>query len=332
MSKIDIIRYIGIYKEVSLLEFIGNRYEILNEEDSIESDKIYIARDVYENKKVLLKVINHNKHISEDFMSNLIDESTMLGETNSPYILKILDVGMHCTEEYTLYYIVSEYTDGIILKNLISGNYLHIEGIVNISTQIVKALEFAHNYNFYHGSLRTDNIIVDSQYRVKVCDFGLVKANKGVYLRSSEDIRYMTPHQLCVDYTDKESDFFTLGVILFEMIFKKFPFEIYNSEKEMLKSINKGVSWIDAVAVNGNDDIINVAKKLLERTDKYLSTQEIILDLSKIMYNKANIDDEEGSDLDFEDISNKKGSLRKGIIGISLLILVSIIITGCFII
>ena len=274
-----------------MLNFIGNRYKILNCDGEIELNKIYKARDAYNNNKVLIKVIEHNPNISDDFISNLIDEGTMLREINSPYILKIIDVGIHFTEEDTLYYIVSEYSPGLTLDSIIRGNYIHLEALINMATQILKSLETAKQYELYHGDLKPSNIIVDKFYNVKVCDFGVTKANYGTNLRNCNEIKYLSPHQLCINYTDSESDFFALGLILFEAIFKKLPFGEDNNEDEMLKLVDKGINWVDLRAINGNDELVNIIKRLLSRKNKYDNTQDVIIDLSSIMYEKADIDE-----------------------------------------
>ncbi|OJT84471.1 serine/threonine protein kinase, partial [Clostridioides difficile] len=80
---------------------------------------------------------------------------------------KIIDVGIHCTEETTLYYVVSEDFNGIGLDELILGNYLHLEAIVNIMIQVLKALEMIHRNHSYHGSLKSSSIIVDTEYNIK---------------------------------------------------------------------------------------------------------------------------------------------------------------------
>ncbi|ENY8793701.1 protein kinase [Clostridioides difficile] len=275
------------------LNFIGNRYEVVNSDDVLEINKIYKARDVFYRKNVLIKVIKHNNYICEDFVSNLIDESTALDEINSPYILKIIDVGIHCTEETTLYYVVSEDFNGIGLDELILGNYLHLEAIVNIMIQVLKALEMIHRNHSYHGSLKSSSIIVDTEYNIKICDFGITKANNGVNTRSYGNRRYLCPHQLCINYTDKESDFFATGLILFESIFKKLPFGESNSEEKMLQSIDKGLDWNSIKAINGNTELINVIKRLLGRNNKYTRANDIIIDLSKVMYEKAYIEVED---------------------------------------
>ena len=183
------------------MNFIGNRYSIINIEDNIEFNKLYKARDLYENKTILLKVINHNNHICEDFLANLIDESTIIREINSPYILNMIDVGVDYREDGIWYYMIYEYEKGISLNNIIEGNYLHLEAIISIATQILKGLEAAKEHGMYHGDLNPSNILVDKWYNVKILNFGVTKANHGVNIRSGNNIKYLSPHQLCINYT-----------------------------------------------------------------------------------------------------------------------------------
>lgn len=271
------------------MNFIGNRYSIINIEDNIEFNKLYKARDLYENKTILLKVINHNNHICEDFLANLIDESTIIREINSPYILNMIDVGVDYREDGIWYYMIYEYEKGISLNNIIEGNYLHLEAIISIATQILKGLEAAKEHGMYHGDLNPSNILVDKWYNVKILNFGVTKANHGVNIRSGNNIKYLSPHQLCINYTDTESDFFALGLILFECIFKKLPFGESYDEEQMLKFIDKGINFNALKGINGNEELIEIIKKLLNRTEKYSEFREVILDLSSIMYEKAEI-------------------------------------------
>ncbi|MEF9991632.1 MAG: protein kinase [Romboutsia sp.] len=317
------------------MRFIGNRYELLNVDETLEFDRLYKARDVFNNKKVLIKVVEHNPNIGIDFVSDLIDEFTEIHSINCPYILKIIDVGVHCTEDSLLYYFVSEYSGGITLDKIIAGNYIHLEAIINMSTQILKGLEVSYTHNLYHGDLKPSNILVDKWYNIKICDFGVTKANKGVNIRTSKDLSYLCPHQLNINYTDQESDFFALGLILFESIFKKLPFKKTDKEEEMLKIIDKGINWNDVVTANGNQELIDIIKKLLRRKDKYISIQEIIIDLSKVMYEKADIEDleEDKSKItyieQYESKKNKAAS-KKIFMATAIIVLISLIVLSSF--
>lgn len=203
-------------------------------------------------------------------------------------------------------------------------------------TQILKALELAHSHNLYHGDLKPSNLIVDKWYNIQICDFGVTKANNGVNIRSGGDINYMCPHQLNINHSDKESDFFALGLVLFEAIFKKLPFGKANTEEDMLKLIDKGVNWREVYAANGNQELINLIKKLLSRTNKYKHTQEVLIDLSKILYEKAEIEDlgenesKENNVIYMEDQKSKKTkrNSKKILVGSAVIALVSIMVLG----
>lgn len=315
------------------MNFIGNRYSIITSEYDIEFNKIYKARDLYENKTVLLKVISHNDYICEDFLANFIDEQTTIRNINSQYILNMIDVGVDYREDGIWYYIVYNYENGITLNNIIEGNYLHLEAIISIATQILKGLDAAKEYGMYHGDLNPSNILVDKWYNIKILNFGVTKANKGINIRSGNNTKYLSPHQLCINYTDTESDLFALGLILFECIFKKMPFGESNDEEQMLKFIDKGINLNDFKATNGNEELIYIIKKLLNRTKKYSEFKEVILDLSSVMYEKAEIKEslliEENIDYESKSTFNKRKSkllLISSIIIIVILTLTTIIL------
>ena len=281
------------------MKHISNRYEIINVDENIVDGKLYEARDLYENQLVYIQIIRNNKYINKNFLPNLIDESTMLIQINSPNIARILDVGIDYINNTHCYYIVNEFFAGIELKKIIKGNYMDLNSIVKITKKILRTLGCAYNQGLYHGSLNEDNIFVDENDNIKIYDYCITKANKGVNIRKGNYISFLSPHQLNINYTDIESDFFTLGVILFDAIFKKMPFGIGKDEKEMLKLIDKGIDWNTVAINNENIALVNIVKKLIRRTEKYNTTNEVLVDLSKFMYVKADIKDLQVEDLDF---------------------------------
>lgn len=289
------------------MNLISDRYEILDRNEDIIFGKLYKARDLFENKLVFVQVIEDNKYISRNFIPNLIDESTMLMQIKSSNIAKILDVGTDYINNKECYYIVNEFFSGIELKKVIKGNYMDLNSIVNITKKILRTLGSAFGYGLYHGSLNEDNIFVDENHNIKIYDYCITKANNGVNIRKGNYIGFLSPHQLNIDYTDLESDFFTLGVILFDAIFKKMPFGIGKNEKEMLKLIDKGIDWNTVGVNNENIALVNIVKKLIRRKDKYNSTDEVLIDLSKFMYVKADIKDPQVDKLELEGSTMSSG-------------------------
>lgn len=279
------------------MRYISNRYVVLDNYEEIEFGEFYKARDLQEDILVFIQFLRDDQYINEKFLPNLIDESMTLLQINSVNIAKILDLGTHYTENERCYYIVSEFFAGIELRKVIKGNYMDLNSIVKISRKILRALDTSYNNKLYHGSLTEDNIFVDENYNVKIYDFGITQANKGVNIRKNNSIGFLCPHQININYTDMESDFFSLGVILFDAIFKKMPFGIGKNEEEMLKLIDRGIDW-NTVAINTeNIALVNMVKKLIRRTEKYTNVKEVLIDLSKFMYVKADIEEHNISSL-----------------------------------
>lgn len=275
---------------------IDDRYEVYN--DSLEIDKFYKAKDLETNSYVFLKKLKQNKNIKDNFIPDLIDESTMILNLDSKYIANILDV---ISDEFT-YYIISEYFEGISLFDLVNNTDLKIDNIISISKQIISAMKLCDEKGLYHGAFRLDNIFVDKDYNIKIYDLGITKANGGVNIRMNNNIAFLSPHQLNVNYTDKESDFFAIGIIIYYCLFKKMPFEIGVNDREMLKNIDKGINFNKDRTTALSKGLVDIIKKLLDRKDKYNNYSEILIDLTKIMYVNADIVETKNKKADEEEI------------------------------
>ena len=281
---------------------IDNRYKIDNEKDEdLQIDKLYRAKDLQLDSDVYIKVIRDNTTIKDTFIANLVDESMMMSNIDCDNVANILDV---VTDE-SKYYIVSEYFNGISLFDLVNKNNITLDNIIFIMKQMVTSMRMFDEKGFYHGGIRLDNILVDENHNIKIYDYCITKANKGVNVRKDNCIAFLSPHQLNINYTDKESDFFTLGIILFDAIFKKMPFGIGKDEAEMLKLIDKGIDWNTVGINNENIALVNIVKKLTRRTEKYNGINEILIDLSNFMYVKADIEENEEIDEFDEEIDTQ---------------------------
>lgn len=278
--------------------FIGNRYEITDRPVYIEENKLYNAYDSEKNVNVKIKIIENNRYISIDFIPNLIDESMVINELKCPYILNILDVGVHRTVDNLLYYIVYENFDGVSLSTLTRGAYLHLDALIRIATQVIKALQSYKSLGKNHGSLKPDDILVDDKYGIKIADFGITEANRGTNIRCSGNLKYLSPSQLSIDFTDIKTDLYCVGVILYEATFKRFPFNEAHTEKQLMKAIDKGVMWSKVNTNDYNQDFIDIIKKLLERNDNlcYKNYNEVLMSLSQFMYKTSKISTTEIND------------------------------------
>ena len=310
------------------MEYISGRYEILDNNDKIVCGKLYKARDLENDALVYIQLLKDNKYISKSFLPNLIDESTMLNEINSYNIAKILDLGIHLSHEERYFYVVNEYFCGIELKKIIKGNYMDLNSIVTITKKILKTLDTGYRQGLYHGSLSEENIFVDENYNIKIYDLGITKANGGVNIRMNDNISFLSPHQLNINYTDIESDFFAIGVVMYYCLFKKMPFKIAKTEFDMLKNIDKGINLDPEKITIFNEPLIKIIKKLLNRKDKYNNYNEILIDLTEIMYVKADI--VENKDIDLEEVyyeePKKDNSFMVKLVSIIMCIIILIMI------
>ncbi len=304
---------------------IDNRYKIDNEKDEdLQIDKLYRAKDLQLDSDVYIKVIMDNTTIKDTFIANLVDESMMMSNIDCDNVANILDV---ITDE-SKYYIVSEYFNGISLFDLVNKNNITLDNIIFIMKQMVTSMRMFDEKGFYHGGIRLDNILVDENYNIKIYDLGITKANGGVNIRMNDNISFLSPHQLNINYTDIESDFFAIGVVMYYCLFKKMPFKIAKTEFEMLKNIDKGINLDPEKITIFNEPLIKIIKKLLDRKDKYNNYNEILIDLTEIMYVKADI--VENKDIDLEEVyyeePKKDNSFMVKLVSIIMCIIILIMI------
>lgn len=304
---------------------IDNRYKIDNEKDEdLQIDKLYRAKDLQLDSDVYIKVIRDNTTIKDTFIANLVDESMMMSNIDCDNVSNILDV---ITDE-SKYYIVSEYFNGISLFDLVNKNNITLDNIIFIMKQMVTSMRMFDEKGFYHGGIRLDNILVDENYNIKIYDLGITKANGGVNIRMNDNISFLSPHQLNINYTDIESDFFAIGVVMYYCLFKKMPFKIAKTEFDMLKNIDKGINLDPEKITIFNEPLIKIIKKLLDRKDKYNNYNEILIDLTEIMYVKADI--VENKDIDLEEVyyeePKKDNSFMVKLVSIIMCIIILIMI------
>jgi len=304
---------------------IDNRYKIDNEKDEdLQIDKLYRAKDLQLDSDVYIKVIRDNTTIKDTFIANLVDESMMMSNIDCDNVANILDV---ITDE-SKYYIVSEYFNGISLFDLVNKNNITLDNIIFIMKQMVTSMRMFDEKGFYHGGIRLDNILVDENYNIKIYDLGITKANGGVNIRMNDNISFLSPHQLNINYTDIESDFFAIGVVMYYCLFKKMPFKIAKTEFDMLKNIDKGINLDPKKITIFNEPLIKIIKKLLDRKDKYNNYNEILIDLTEIMYVKADI--VENKDIDLEEVyyeePKKDNSFMVKLVSIIMCIIILIMI------
>jgi serine/threonine protein kinase len=203
------------------------RYEIIKELGKGGMGVVYQAHDPQIDRPVALKVLRVDRVVSEDFVLRFFKEAKFIGRLSHPNIVTIYDVG----RDHGTIYIAMEYLQGQPFNEVIRSGRLSVEKIIDIALQIANALGYAHEKGIVHRDIKPSNIILTDESNVKLTDFGIARAEDsnaaqqtqtGVILGTPF---YMSPEQVMGKRVDGRSDLFSLGVILYELIVGRKPFE-----------------------------------------------------------------------------------------------------------
>lgn len=222
---------------------LGNRYEILEEIGEGGMAKVYKAKCHLLNRIVAIKILRPEFAADEDFVKKFRRESQAAASLSHPNIVSIYDVG----QEGDIYYIVMEYINGHTLKKLISenGGPLEVKRAIEIARQVCKALDHAHKNRIIHRDIKPQNILVTEEDVAKVTDFGIARAANGSTITYTGDVvgtaYYFSPEQAKGGIVDERTDIYSLGIVLYEMLTGKVPFEGDSPISVALKHIQEEI-------------------------------------------------------------------------------------------
>lgn len=210
-------RYIGLK--------LDGRYEITELIGVGGMANVYRGRDIMENRIVAVKILKSEYSENEEFVRRFRNESKAIAVLSHPNIVKIYDVGY----ENNMQYIVMEYIDGITLKEYIEQQgMLKWRDCVHFTIQILRALQLAHDRGIVHRDIKPQNVMLLSDGSIKVMDFGIARFSREVENTDSEktmgSVHYVSPEQASGTRTDERSDIYSVGVMMYEMLTGRKPF------------------------------------------------------------------------------------------------------------
>ena len=206
---------------------LDNRYRILSKIGVGGMADVYKGEDTLLGRPVAIKILHANFASDDEFVSRFKREAQAAGKLNHPNIGNMYDVGY----DQDMHYIIMEYVDGETLKEYITRHHrLSIDEAVKITISIGEGLEHAHAMGIVHCDIKPHNVIITNTGRVKVTDFGIARAmnstNTVMYTNSiMGSAHYLSPEQASGKSVDGNTDIYSLGVVLYEMLTGKVPFE-----------------------------------------------------------------------------------------------------------
>lgn len=216
---------------------LGNRYEVLEQVGGGGMALVYRAKDVYLNRIVAIKILREQFTSDEEFVTRFRREAQAVASLSHSNIVSIYDVG----QDKEIYYIVMEMVEGRDLKEFIKekGSF-SVKETLDLATQICDALAHAHEHEIIHRDVKPHNIIITNEGKAKVTDFGLARAVSTETVTHTGNImgsvHYFSPEQARGEIADEKSDIYSLGVVLYEMLTGKMPFE---GESPISVALNK---------------------------------------------------------------------------------------------
>ena len=262
---------------------IGNRYEILEKIGNGGMATVYKAQDTVLKRYVAVKVLREEFTTDEEFIRRFNTEAQSAASLAHQNIVSIYDVGM----EDNIYYIVMELIQGKTLKQIIDEDgVLPWKWSLNIAIQIASALEVAHKNNIVHRDIKPHNIIITEDGIAKVTDFGIAKAVSNstitAFGTTIGSVHYFSPEHARGGYTDAKSDLYSLGVVMYEMLTGRVPFDadtpVSIALKHMQEKPVEPIKLNPSIPYSVNKIIMKAMEKDLNL--RYQSATEMLKDLN----------------------------------------------------
>ena len=203
---------------------LAERYEIISKVGTGGMADVYKARDHKLNRLVAVKVLKPEFRDDKTFIAKFQKEAQAAAGLAHPNIVNVYDVG----EDEGVNFIVMELVEGITLKDYIKKKgKLSVKEATSIAIQVSLGLEAAHNSNIVHRDVKPQNIIISTDGKVKLSDFGIARAVTSNTITSNVmvSVHYSSPEQVRGGYSDKKSDIYSLGITMYEMVTGRVPFD-----------------------------------------------------------------------------------------------------------
>jgi len=269
---------------------LGGRYDIKELIGVGGMANVYKAVDIIENRIVAVKILKEEYLSNDEFLRRFRNESKAIAVLSHPNIVKIYDVSLGDGIQY----LVMEYVDGITLKEYIEQQHvLKWKESVHFTVQILRALQHAHDKGIVHRDIKPHNIMLLQDGTIKVMDFGIARFarddGRTVTDKAIGSVHYISPEQARGDISDEKSDIYSVGVMLFEMLTGKLPFDSDSAVSIALmqmQAIPKMPRQLNETIPEGLEEI-TVRAMQKDPSQRYQSAAEMLRDIDEFKRNPS---------------------------------------------
>ena len=267
---------------------LDGRYEITELIGVGGMANVYKARDVIENRVVAVKILREEYLDNEEFLRRFKNESKAIAVLSHPNIVKVYDVSFSDRMQS----IVMEYIDGITLKEYIEQQgALSWKEAVHFTVQILRALQHAHDKGIVHRDVKPQNIMLLSDGTIKITDFGIARFSrsetKTLTDRAIGSVHYISPEQAQGETTDARTDIYSVGVMLFEMLTGRLPFEAENAISVAMKQIQSAPIRPRSINPAIPEGLEEITMRAMQKdlSQRYQSAAEMLRDIDEFKRN-----------------------------------------------
>ena len=265
---------------------LTGRYEILSKVGAGGMSDVYKAQDHILDRIVAIKVMKAEFSEDVNFVTKFRSEAKSAAGLEHPNIVNIYDVG----SENGLHFIVMEYVEGITLKTYVEKKgQLSFKEATSIAIQVARGIEAAHSKEIIHRDIKPQNIIISTEGKVKVTDFGIARAisSNTISAEVMGSVHYASPEQARNGFVDGRSDIYSLGIVMYEMVTGRVPFDgdttvsvaIQHLQEEMVEPS----AYAPELPVSYEKIVLKATQKNPDR--RYQTIMDLIADLRKALAN-----------------------------------------------
>ena len=271
---------------------LGKRYEILEKIGTGGMGNVYKAHDRRLDRIVAIKILKLEYNDDSNFIRKFKRESLAAASISHPNIVSIFDVGSETIDDDVVHYIVMEYIDGKTLKELINEDgRLPEKRALNYALQIAEALKMAHSKHIVHRDIKSQNIMVTKDDRVKVTDFGIARVADNTTVTATNavmgSVHYFSPEQARGAKVDNRSDIYSMGIVLYEMLTGTLPFDADNPVSVALMQVQTNMprpsDKVKSLSPGVDDLVLKMTRK--DPNKRYKDVYDLIKDIKSILVN-----------------------------------------------